>query len=115
MNEKGLESGEDREWNMERLTCKYENDIVLKAMCTFDRESDTEPDDCMACVEFCEEFVGKSCSLCPVRQAFDRLSSYEDTGLTPEQIKEVDRLYAEKCRELEILRKEQEDGKTGIR
>lgn len=30
----------------------------------------------------------------------DRLAEYEDIGLTPEQLKEVDRLYAEKCKEL---------------
>lgn len=32
------------------------------------------------------------------------LKAYEDTGLTPEQIREIDRLYAEKCRELAKLR-----------
>lgn len=30
----------------------------------------------------------------------DRLAEYEDTGLTPEQIREIDGLYAEKCKEL---------------
>jgi hypothetical protein len=30
----------------------------------------------------------------------DRLAAYEDTDLTPEQIKEMDRLYREKCEEL---------------
>lgn len=30
----------------------------------------------------------------------DRLAEYEDIGLTPEQIREIDRLYAEKCKEL---------------
>lgn len=33
----------------------------------------------------------------------DRLAEYEDTGLSPEQIKEVDRLYTEKCKELTEL------------
>lgn len=28
------------------------------------------------------------------------LRRYRDTGLTPEQIREIDKLYAEKCREL---------------
>ena len=32
------------------------------------------------------------------------LKAYEDTGLTPEQIREVDRLYGEKCREVAELR-----------
>ena len=35
----------------------------------------------------------------------DRLSEYEDTGLTPEQIRQIDDLYAEKCREVAELRK----------
>lgn len=30
----------------------------------------------------------------------ERLKAYEDIGLTPEQLREVDRLYAEKCKEL---------------
>lgn len=30
----------------------------------------------------------------------DRLAEYEDTGLTPEQIRQIDVLYAEKRREL---------------
>lgn len=33
-------------------------------------------------------------------QAIDRLSAYEDTRLTPEQIRDIDILYAEKCKEL---------------
>ena len=34
-----------------------------------------------------------------------KLAQYEDLGLTPEQIREVDRLYAEKCREVAELKK----------
>lgn len=36
-----------------------------------------------------------------VRALFEKLAQYEDTGLAPEQIQEIDRLYKEKCRELE--------------
>ena len=32
------------------------------------------------------------------------LKNYEDTGLTSEQIREIDHLYAEKCREVAELR-----------
>lgn len=32
--------------------------------------------------------------------AFYKLLNYEDTGLDPEQIREMDELYAEKCKEL---------------
>lgn len=35
----------------------------------------------------------------------DRLAEYEDIGLTPEQLLEIDRLYAEKCKELAELEK----------
>lgn len=34
-----------------------------------------------------------------------RLAEYEDTGLTPAQIYEMDKLYQEKCREVAELRK----------
>lgn len=36
-----------------------------------------------------------------LQRAIDRLASYEDTGITPEQIKGMDRLYLEKCREVD--------------
>ena len=35
--------------------------------------------------------------------AIDRFAAYEDTGLTPEQVVEIDRLYREKCEELARL------------
>ena len=38
-------------------------------------------------------------------QAIDRLAAYEDLGVTPEQIREIDKLYAEKCREVAELKK----------
>ena len=38
-------------------------------------------------------------------ELYEHLKKYEDTGLTPEQIREIDILYAEKCRELEEERK----------
>lgn len=38
-------------------------------------------------------------------QAIDRLAEYEDLGVTPEQIREIDRLYAEKCREVAELKR----------
>ena len=38
------------------------------------------------------------------QELVDALAAYEDTGLTPEQIREIDRLYAEKCREVAELR-----------
>lgn len=38
------------------------------------------------------------------QELVDTLAAYENTGLTPEQIREIDRLYAEKCREVPGLR-----------
>lgn len=38
-----------------------------------------------------------------------RLAEYEDTGLTPEQIREIDRLYEEKCKELTSMKAETEN------
>lgn len=40
-----------------------------------------------------------------IREILNKLAEYEDIGLSPEQIKEVDRLYAEKCKELTELQK----------
>ena len=37
------------------------------------------------------------------QELVDALAAYEDTGLTPEQLRQIDRLYAEKCRELAEL------------
>ncbi|MBD5549500.1 MAG: hypothetical protein HDQ97_19330 [Lachnospiraceae bacterium] len=38
--------------------------------------------------------------------AADRLAEYERTGITPEQIIEIDRLYSERCREIAELKKQ---------
>lgn len=38
------------------------------------------------------------------QQLINALASYEDTGLMPGQIRQIDRLYEEKCREVAELR-----------
>lgn len=38
------------------------------------------------------------------QELVDALAAYEDIGLTPERIREIDRLYEEKCREVAELR-----------
>lgn len=40
----------------------------------------------------------------------EKLTAYEDTGITPEQIREIDRLYAEKCKELAGYKQAEEQG-----
>lgn len=54
--------------------------------------------------------------------ATDELSKYRDTGLTPEQMREIDHLYSEKCVELamtaaerDLLQKQLEDLKAVLR
>lgn len=37
------------------------------------------------------------------QQLINALAAYEDTGLSPGQIRKIDRLYAEKCREVAKL------------
>lgn len=39
------------------------------------------------------------------KDAMQRLAEYEDIGLEPEQIKEIDKLYFEKCKEVNLLRR----------
>lgn len=82
---------------MERLTIKYEGLFVPKKTCTIDRFG--EADDCDSCDSVCES----DCENCAVQECFTRLGEYEDTGLTPEQIREIDRLYTEKCGEVDEL------------
>lgn len=50
------------------------------------------------CGSVCERTT--FCCECPIGEAFDRLAAYEAIGLTPDQIREVDRMYLEKCQEV---------------
>lgn len=72
---------------MERLT--NDNGELIKCKDSF-------------CAAICARH--KTCDDCPVAQAFNRLAEYERIGLTPDQIREVDRLYLEKCREVNQLK-----------
>jgi hypothetical protein len=38
-----------------------------------------------------------------------KLKEYEETGVTPDQIRQIDTLYAEKCRELAEVKKQLEN------
>ena len=62
---------------MSRLTCKYDVDNVLRDMCTFDRESNVEADDCLTCFEYCNN-KDMNCEKCAIQKAFDKLAEYED-------------------------------------
>lgn len=79
---------------MERLTARHKNGN-REAYYPYCFRSDT-----------CDgDGTSEKCNRCHFEKAVcERLANYEDTGLTPEQIREIDRLYAEKCRELAKLR-----------
>ena len=62
---------------MSRLTCKYDVDNVLRDMCTFDRESNVDADDCLTCFEYCNN-KDMNCEKCAIQKAFDKLAEYED-------------------------------------
>ncbi len=46
------------------------------------------------------ELEGSSYEKC-----MDRLAEYEDLGVTPEQLRQIDGMYADRCREIAELRK----------
>ena len=71
---------------MERLTEMYGGMMVPRKACTFDREGGA--DDCKECTEICED-EGGVCRTCILQECLTRLGEYEDTGLTPEQIREL--------------------------
>lgn len=68
---------------MERLTIKCEELFVPKKTCTIDRFGGV--DDCDPCDTVCKS----ECRNCVIQECFTRLGEYEDTGLTPEQIREL--------------------------
>lgn len=45
--------------------------------------------DNLECREVCQMQEDKGCEDCPIAKAFDRLASYEDTGLEPEEIAKI--------------------------
>ncbi|MCM1245772.1 MAG: hypothetical protein NC293_09040 [Roseburia sp.] len=74
-----------------------EDGYMPKALCSIGR--DGMVDDCDSCSEYCENVAGV-CSDCAIKECFNRLAEYEKTGLTPQQIVEIDKLYQEKCEEV---------------
>lgn len=61
--------------------------------------------------EPCKDLKG-NCSSCGyMQEALERLAEYESLGVTPERVKEIDKLYREKCEELSKYKKLEEQGK----
>ena len=72
---------------MERLTIKYEGLFTPKKACTIDRFGGA--DDCDSCDVICDSTHGSDCANCIIQECFSRLGDYEDTGLTPEQVRDL--------------------------
>lgn len=98
---------------MDRLTIEYLGGYVPKGLCSIDRLGSAY--DCELCYENCKTMEERTvdCSGCAINQCFNRLGEYENTGLAPEQIIEMDKLYAEKCKELAELKKQMPPCKVG--
>ena len=47
-------------------------------------------------------------------EAAEKLAKYENSGLTPEKIYEIDRLYTEKCAELNQMKAESDHKKAEV-
>lgn len=70
-----------RRWGnktIKQMICRHEDCTIDEKHCPFMNE-----DDCRC-----------------LQKILKRLHGYEETGVTPRQLREIDRLYAEKCREL---------------
>lgn len=72
----------------ERLTVESDttSGYVLRDMCTWGR--DGKPTDESGCLDICFE-CQLDCDNCPIQKAFNRLAEYENTGLSPEEIREL--------------------------
>lgn len=90
---------------MSRLTIENDGQYLPMALCTVGH--DGKVDDCDGCADYCEEqdVRDNRCPGCAVQACFDRLGVYEDAGYAPEQIRNFDEMYLEKCREVNDLRK----------
>ena len=80
---------------MERLTARNENGEKEAYYPHCMREDTCDGDGASEKCDGCD-FAQKVC---------ETLASYEETGLAPEQIREIDRLYAVKCKEVAMLQK----------
>lgn len=87
---------------MERLTINFDENYVPKKLCTINRFG--ELDDCDRCPGDDGNCEG-DCDYCPVQECFNKLAEYENTGATPEMIRNFDQLYLEKCKEVERYKK----------
>lgn len=93
---------------MERLTVEFLGQAAPGKLCTFDECGKViDCDNCAGSDGNCDGI----CDECPVQECFEKLAEYEDTGLAPEQIREMDRLYRAKCEEVSKYKKALEEMK----
>ncbi len=67
---------------------------TLKALCEGCGES--------SCDEICCRYQDDNCVGCPLQEAFSRLAAYEDSGLSPEEVRVLQK-------ENEVLKQEKQD------
>ena len=89
---------------MDRMTISagIDGNYVPGNMCFFGMEGLV--DECDSCMEYCEKMEGE-CDGCAIQECFNRLATYEDTGLTPGKIQKMDKMYQELSREVMAYRK----------
>ena len=63
-------------------------------------------EDCDTCEEYCPAVNLNSGNCECLEEIVMKLAAYQEIGLEPEQLKEIDKLYLEKCQELNRLREE---------
>ena len=62
------------------------------------------PKKCVDCPEYSDCCGNLQCN--EVDNCLKRLKAYEDTGLTPEQMLEIDQMYRKKCEEIKLIEKQ---------
>lgn len=87
---------------MERLTIEYGDQYVPKEMCAVNRFG--EADDCGMCEEYCKPY--DNCKGCAIQKCFNQLAQYENTGITPDQLKIINEEYSRMAHELAMLRQQ---------
>lgn len=87
---------------MEKLIIEHATFNSPKKMCTINGCG--EVTNRSSCGKMCREIEG-TCSKCPIMEVFERLAEYEATDITPEQIREIDKLYRDRLKEIEELKR----------
>ncbi len=90
-------------WNgLKRLTAECKGEYVPHEMLIINIEGRVYGR--KTCVAVCEKFADEeSCGSCPIQRAFNRLAEYENLEITPDQIKELDKKYTEKCSQVKEI------------